>query len=229
MVVGYKAAIGCGVSTGGAEDFGRAATWLAVRGLPALDSMLAALGAVDSERTDYGNACFDSRGAEWHSGGTGLSAALLGAAPAALFVSLAVENEGSRLHLFDVDVPLLQLPHFANAAVRHELPCRVVWHTQLSDARVACMPGEVTVSSGQVRFGGERALRMDVRLFSPGQDSQIAHRVLDTQREQEIYHHGYAVDDDGWARLCRYADNILVAATERSRALGAGAGLRDND
>lgn len=227
----YKAALGVGASVGAAEDLAQAAAWLGLRGLHPVGMIVHAVESIDIGRSVYGSVRLDKACAKWGADGSGvaLSAILLGGAPAALYTSMAVSDPRSTLYLNDLDAPLLQLPHFSRLAQKYELTCTIEWSCRRIKRNAACSGGKVNISHDVCEQEAAGRFDMEVRGQAADNDDAGPLQLLDSTEAQYIYDQGYDVDAEEWGRLGRYADQIMVDATEQSRASGAGAGLRDND
>ncbi len=195
-----RAATGAGWAYGLAEDAGRAAAWLAGRGLDGVGVALASLergpASVVAARSPAG----------WHL--TGARAAAVG--PAGLDL-LAASGPGAGVTLEAVDEPLL-LVGFAGVAARAR-GCDFL--LECAGMTVAQISGTGVEWRGVLPAGAE-SLRL---LHRPGEVSEGAGAATA----------GVEVSDALWARALAAAARSYVPASEASRLRGAGAGLTDND
>lgn len=224
--VSQKAALGVGASLGAAEDAAYAVRWLALRGFPALSLIRQGLFAVDTSVSVFGASGIEDGALVWRPRAEGktLSSVLIGGAAAELFGSM----ETKRISFDQLDFPLIQLAHFAQLSVDRGIALHFEWIGPRSSMKLLC--GDDTL-----RVVGKRGKPM------PSEPCQVkvcqtAKAVSDSgetwacaPQAGRLYQEGCDVDDTDWREIRRLADRILVEASDRSRAVGAGAGLSDND
>lgn len=225
MLISQKAARGAGVAEGAAEDAGSAAVWLALRGFPALEAVYAAVAAVDKGQSIYGDVSVSRNTIDWDPGvgDRSLSAALIGGAAADLFSAVPYNDEPVAC-LHNVDVPLMQLAYFAGNKDGTG-PIRIRYSEEtvsmvysLEDGHLHLIAGEDTpYSSGRYRFEATREP-------ASGRDNATV-----IGEDRTLYLSGIELDEDVWQKLRAYAELTFVEPTERSRVMGAGAGINDND
>lgn len=208
-----KAARGAGMSWGLAEEAGKAARWLAARGLPALPSLAALLDAQDGlpyqvvrpqEETAADGAL------RWRAAGERLCPIACGAALADRAGDPAA---GLSLKLERVAQPLLLLPFLARAA------------DQRSGAIALSLDG------WEIRVGPDGPDDAAALAAAPAEASARL-RPLDrpvAAARAAPGAAGFEAPDDAWETLARFAHRTYVPASDESRLAGAGAGLSDND
>lgn len=228
-ITSHKAALGAGVSTGAAEDLAKAVWWLAVRQLPVLRPVLQGLDAVDTARSVFGQASITKNRIAWHSlqPDKNLSAALIGGAASDLLLSLSVSGMAG-LYMLDLDCPLLLLPHFASAATKAGLNVHILWATEGAQIELTGTDDRIHIvhSEGDPVQCGRYKLQVTLERTVADLSSPL---LFQGAREPDIHRHGYEIEENDWSDLGAFADRNLVRATARSRAVGAGAGLSDND
>jgi hypothetical protein len=195
-----RAATGAGWPYGLAEDAGRAAAWLAARGLDGVGSALASLEAgpapVAAERT---------------AGGWILQGARSVAAGPSCFDLLQAGARGTSVILEDIDQPLMLVGLGGVAAAERGCAYRL----ESGAGFHADIGGDAVTPTGPVPGPGAtlRAVRS-----AEAPDARPSEPVP-----------GVEIDDALWARVKALAAKSYVPATEQSRARGAGAGEIDND
>lgn len=202
-----RAARGTGASWGIAEEAGKAARWLAARGLPGVAVLVALLheqqgqdAAAVSPRVDNG---------AWSSAGAALCPLHTGAAIA----DDAAEIIRIRKIKFQrLRAPLLLLPFLARAARAEARPLRFE-------------AGTLAVS---VDANGAAAADGDMLIaLAPSATLTVQDQVIDAPLQEKL--EAAAVGDATWQALQKLAARTYVPASDRSRLAGAGAGLTDND
>lgn len=199
-----KAARGCGLSWGLAEEAGRASRWLATHDLPA-PQLLADL-LTQNDGVAYTNLAPDCEAEHWSAPAGRLCPLIAGAALSDRLQGLA---PGAAIQLGRCAYPAFLLPALAGG----EGTVVVAW-------------GGVTVTVGPkgVTFDG-RAEALSVQEV----DTVTIRRGEATQGYALPERVRCDIEPDAIEVLQRFAHRTYAPATEESRAAGAGAGLTDND
>ncbi len=228
MLTCQKAARGTGIAEGAAEDLRKAALWLALHGFPAVDSVYDALVAVESGVSAYGEFTLSDDAIDWHPGcgAEGLSAASIGGAAADLF-TLFLPNEDGTACLRSVDVPLLQLAQFA-ANMPATARILIRWFDQNSRIDFRLTAGELGLIACKGAAYASGRFQFEVSQHTCG-NVTVDDNFTVVAEDENMSLRGLDVDEVIWEKLKAFADLTLVEPTARSRALGAGAGLDDND
>jgi len=207
------AAKGAGYSWGMAEEVARAVFWLADRNLPGPAMLLELLSCYSStESVALGVPSIDegqfSAKEKW------LCPVASGCA---LSDSCKKFDDTTRIILSDVKCPLLLLPFIADIAKR-------------SDSVIVLELDEHTVSTDGnlvwLSVSNLASLKQAAAIVCRSASS--AERTL-TSTGFGSSHNRAVIEDYVWEALGRYAHHTYAPATQSSRALGAGAGLNDND
>ncbi len=197
-----KAAIGAGLPVGLAEDAGRAGVWLARHGHDGVAAVVAGIAdgfETPPEPLSRQDGMVFDHARVGRIGPCALDLVMAGAA-------------GDGVILSDVDAPWLMIGLAGYAADEQGAGFELAFS---NGARVCVSPQGLEVS-GQV----------------PGRGCEIAisSRPVDADRGRAAgSDRGAEVDPEHWAQVEVLAARTYVPATEASRALGAGAGLTDND
>lgn len=203
-----RAARGVGLSWGLAEEAGKAVRFLCARGLPGVDALLPLLGAY--EGLPPGAASPDRLSGNTRGAGSFLCPIVAGAA---LSDDPAAVPRASTIVFHNVRAPLLLLPFLSRAARK--------LHVSLSgdgtDLRLHAM------ESGEVAASGSLCVELCAELAVSRVDG-LADVACRTEGTEPVH-----VDDAVWAALQKFAARTYVPASEKSRLMGAGAGLLDND
>ena len=204
-----KAFRGAGYHWGDAEEAGKAAVWLARRGIFAIPPMLALLDHADRLGPDGLRPVITGR--HWQGRGGVLCPICAGAALADLSQQ---PDSGSRLLLRGLLSPILLLPFAASASASMGRPLAISWER----CELVCDgPGVLTGKrDGFTAASGDVALQVVTRGGPPQEPALPETKTVD-------------VDDDLWSALQRLAHRTYVPASDQSRISGAGAGLSDND
>lgn len=200
-----KAARGAGCSWGLAEEAGRAVRWLAARGLPGPEALVALLAWRDG--LDHA-AVVPVPGPE---GWAGLSGPVCPIVAGAMLCDGLWPGGQGALQLGPVVQPLLLLPFAAWLAQARRQALGLSW----GETAVTLAPGGGLAREGpllaaapaRVRIGAEAMGRAAIAV--PGNRARADGAVV--------------------AALERLAARTYAPATEASRLVGAGAGLSDND
>ncbi len=210
-----KAARGAGLPWGVAEEAGRAACWLAARGLAgmsALDSALEGMAAPDWRR------CFPvPEGAVWRADSGEIDALLAGMALADRAGGPLPFSGGGALVLARVRWPLLAVPFLAGVA-------------QASGAGLAVSvgPGAPAIAIG-AQSVGEACRALEGMAFAEAVRVEEASGGAMRPGLPRL-DGGIPVERDVYARLDRRAARTYVPESAESRTRGAGAGdLADTD
>mgnify|MGYP006282351575 CR=1 FL=1 len=202
--VGRKAARGAGLPWGLAEEAGRAARWLAERGLPGPAALAGALQALDgAEPAVHAPRCEEG---VWQASPGPLSPFAVGAA----LWDRATDAPETPVRLGPCLWPVLLLPYAG-------------WIAQARGRAVALTAAGLSATvgpEGALDWEGDPLLpRIDALTLAPSAPPPRA-EALCTQAE---------VAPDIAAALDALGHRTYAPATEASRLAGAGAGLTDND
>ncbi len=211
--MGKRAARGVGLAWGLAEEAGKAARWLTVRGLPGV-SLLADVLAW-SDRRDYAELTPADVDGAWQAPAGPLCPLITGAA----LCDRADEIAGGRVfELGETAQPLLLAPYVAGAAKLTGVTMSIAWDNVV-----------ITISKdGESIEGDHQSLtarstkHIHCRRASNDDASLIPVNELAGPAAS-------AVPDATWSRLAALAQRTFAPATEASRLSGAGAGLSDNN
>ena len=202
-----RAARGCGLSWGLAEEAGKAARWLCARGLPGVPALVPLLRAIDGKPVGKVRIA----AGEWFPAGTFLCPILVGAA---ISDDAAKIGREQNITLHTLRAPLLLLPFLAWLAKHQGVAVCCNWQ----NATAVCSPAGAALS-GEPRT--ELADRVEI-IF--GADVSPDTPLLEGVEPVEV-------EDCVWRELQTLAARTYVPASDRSRLQGAGAGsgLSDND
>lgn len=200
-----KAFRGAGYHWGEAEDAGKAAIWLARRGLPAIEPVLAVLNSAQGDPARLRPVI---SGAAWRGGAGTLCPVLAGIALADGAVAL---TPGPTARFERLLSPVLLLPFVAAAAEASGSTLTLDW----SEGMAVVQPRGVIVD-------GDGLIPADVTLHVVRGDGPDAPVLAASARTLQV-------EPAHWQALNRYAVETYVPATDHSRIAGAGAGLADND
>lgn len=200
-----KAFRGAGYHWGEAEEAGKAAVWLARRGLPAIDPILTVLDAAQGSASALKPVI---AGEAWRGRDGKLCPVLAGIALADGAVALTPRSTPRFERLLS---PILLLPFVAAAAEASGFTLTLDWPQ-----------GMAVVEPRGVIVDGEGLLTADVTLHVVSGDVPQAPVLAASARVLDA-------DPAQWDALNRYAVRTHVPASEHSRTAGAGAGLADND
>lgn len=201
-----KAVRGAGYHWGEAEEAGKAAVWLARRGLPVAEPLLAVLRAAGRDPA----ALRPVPGGHRASAAGPLCPLLAGIMIADGVVAL---EAGTRLTLERLLSPLLLLPFMALAAGTTGQALVLDWPEGSATVTASAAWADWTSVPSE---GSAATLGVAPAPAQNGTPRPESHRVLD-------------VDSAAWDALNAFAAETYVPATDRSRLAGAGAGLADND
>lgn len=208
----HKAYRGIGRPWGLAEEAGRAAAWLASRGLPGPDMFALLVQRFDG--TDCQDCTPDNLASPWKASGTGLCPIIAGSslcdAPSSI-------RERDGLPMDSVVAPLLLLPFVASVAGKNGRDLAVEWR----DVRAVCTPNGYRIRGETSDLVADRA---DMTLFRLQESGTRAGEDLTEANRQRV-----RCSDTTFATLDHFAHRTYVPETELSRLKGAGAGLTDND
>jgi Protein of unknown function (DUF3726) len=204
-----KAARGAGLTWGLAEDAAKAARWLAAFGLPWPETLLRLLAA----RNAPAIATLETATGVHLSGADGGSLSPLLCGPH--LGDRAADFAATSVHLVKVATPLWLLPFAAQAAFATRRPVRL--RSSPADVLVERRRCVLLRGSLEALAGNDP---VDVACEAgTGEHDGIDLAPVDRAR----------VPIDTWGALEALAARTYVPASERSRALGAGAGETDND
>ena len=206
--MGKRAARGAGLSWGLAEEAGKAARWLAARGLPGPDQLAEILTLNDGK--SYDDLAPVSIEGEWRAPSDRLCPLVCGAALCDRAGEIAA---GREIELGPVARPLLLAPYVAAAARQAGCAIELSW----TGAAMVFAPEGVSIDAAPEALTARgadhaRCRRVDGPVTAPSADPCTG-----------------AVDAETWTRLNAFALRTFAPATEASRLAGAGAGLTDND
>lgn len=203
-----KAARGSGLSWGLSEEAGKAARWLARKGLPGPEKLAQLL--TQNQGAAYDSLCPVEVSAEWHARDGALCPIISGAVLCDHAAQLAA---GDPVALGPVSFPILLLPFAAGAASVTGQPVKAAW------------PGTSVV------IGADGALHIDAddTLQSDRTDTVRLSTSTDAPSPNVPEASRYDIPDDTAKVLGAFAHKTYAPETEESRLAGAGAGLTDND
>lgn len=229
-----NAASGAGAPTGLAEDAGAAAAWLALRGLPVAPVIRLALDGLVSGTSG------PPQFGQWRDGRVTSAApcvsAVLAASPACDVLLAEPCDDWPAVRFDAIDAPLLVAAAAGLASARYGASFVVNWESGGGTVRfvserestVAHVPGRPAPWHPEpAALTIERAGAGE---FDTGHwPGDVIGADAFARARSHVLAHGVAVDDGDWDRLRSLAARMLVPASERSRAVGAGAGLIDFD
>ena len=208
---GRRAARGSGMHWGLAEEAGKAARWLAERDMPGAQ-LLACLLTANRER-NYENVAPVIIGNRWKAAKGELCPVCSGAA---LRDRIGMLTRDEEVRLIAVAYPLLLIPFLDQSWHPNGETYELRW----GDIRVSVCAGDVALACNE-----------DSALLSEHADEvtvQIgAARTLQPTHQPRSVAVGTPIS--AWRALDALAKRTYVAASEESRARGAGAGSTDND
>ncbi|MCP4212572.1 MAG: DUF3726 domain-containing protein [Halieaceae bacterium] len=202
-----KAARGCGLDWGLAEEAGKAARWLAAYNLPGPESALAQLQELAAK--DYRAFMPQNSTSPWQASGGLLCPIITGAA---LADHSAQMLDAKVFTLGPTAFPLLLAASVGQAARRH----RTVFTTAWGEVQISCFENGLSIDGNH-----DDLLLARVDTVSCRQDDL-------SRPQQPPSTLAYAIDEATVKGIDELTCKIYAPATEASRA-GAGAGLTDND
>jgi hypothetical protein len=203
-----RAARGAGMSWGMSEEAGKATRWLASHGLPGADLLVDTLAQNDGvPHSDIAPAFYDD---VWKARSGVLCPLISGAALNDCADKLAAAQP---IIMANVCHPLLAVPFAAWAAIHIKAPITVSWldtrcTTDGFGLQVDGPLDQIEMRNPVLVTCAQAADRVDT-ITAPGLRGDV--------------------NDTTWARLNAFAHRTYARATDESRALGAGAGISDND
>lgn len=208
---GRRAARGAGLAWGLAEEAGRAARWLAERGLPGIELLQALLAANDGRA--YADMAPVIDGARWRSARGPLCPVCCGAALADRWASI---GSGAPVRIDPIACPLLLLPFLHRRA---EVSART-WELRWPSVRAVLSPDALAIGcDDDAAPGGSRAVTVTIAR-GRGDAPTVTHPVRDD---------GVPIASTVWQAIDGLAQRTYVPGTDESRARGAGAARTDND
>ena len=207
-VMGKRAARGAGLPWGLAEEAGKAARWLAARGLSGPEQLAEILTLNDGK--SYEDLAPVSVDGEWRARADRLCPLVCGAALSDRATEIAA---GREFELGPVSRPLLLAPYAAAAAEQAGCSIELSW----DGAAMVVTPEGLSIDTAPDA------------LTARGADHVRCRRVEGTETVSPAGQRARTVDAETWARLNAFALRTFAPATEASRLAGAGAGLTDND
>ena len=229
-----RAAAGGGVPFGLAEDFGRAATWIASSGLDPAEMCASAL-----KKLEYGQSCLKATLTEGNQeilltaeSGKQLSAIQAGAAVCDL-ISVQLENPKNMQSIVaeKVDCPFLVCAAIGAAnydrweiswPASDDTPCSVLfcedgsWKSSWKDGKIPEVIDAVDVKVIFVNNREDYYEKWNGKTIYSGNNKK---KLLETG--VPVY--------DSWSEIYSFFKRCLVPSTEESRKSGAGAGLVETD
>lgn len=208
---GRRAARGAGMSWGLAEEAGKAARWLAERGLPGVELLIRLLTANDGRA--YVSMAPEIVGHQWRAPTGDLCPVCCGAA---LCDRMDLFAGGEEIHLGATAYPLLLAP-FLDPSRRSDMgSCELHW----SNVRLLIAADGVRLEcEHEVAHLSEHVDEVRVLVRSDRQ-APSTHHPLVASVETPL---------DVWRAMNALAKRTYVPASEESRMRGAGAGRPDND
>lgn len=203
-----RAARGAGLSWGLAEEAGKAARWLASRGLPGVQALLELLTRNDGKR--YDELAPVSIDGVWRAHSGPLCPIVSGAAICDRADEIAA---GHGVELGRTTQPMLLAPFAAGVAKLTRTTVVLSW-----DGVV------ITFTPDRVSIEGEYAA-----LTAPNTDRVYCRRARARLVAVPADPVDGNVDANAWIQLTVFAHRTLAPATDASRLAGAGARLTDND
>jgi len=206
-----RAARGAGLPWGLAEEAGKAARWLTVRGLFSAERLAGILGRHD--RHNHADLAPTDLDGVWQATSGGLCPLIAGTA----LCDIAADIADSRtIKLGETREPLWLAPYVAGAAKLTGAVISIAWDdviVTLSDKGEGIEGNESALTAS--RTSGVRCQHA----------SQLNAPTALTQESARIP----AVPTTAWSRLEALAQRTYAPSTEASRLSGAGAGLTDNN
>lgn len=204
-----RAARGAGLSWGLAEEAGKAARWLATRGLPGVEVLARVLTCNDG--VDYARLAPQMSGAEWRAEGGALCPLCAGAA---ISDRAGLLDHGVTLR--DVSFPLLLAPFAHRAALASGCDYELRWQ----GVRLKTGADGFTLLEGDtvtLAVASAVAARIEVGLpATPGEVGGECRRVF-APHDASV-----SIPLDAWRTLEELAGRTYVPATAESRERGAG-------
>ena len=207
--MGKRAARGAGLPWGLAEEAGKAARWLTVRGLPGADQLADIL--TRNDKRDYADLAPQAVDGIWQAPAGRLCPLITGAALCDRAAEIA---NGRLIELGKTAQPLLLVPYVAGAAKLTGAAITIAWNEVT-----------VTLSSDGERIDGDR------RSLAARSTARVRCRLADQMigPAEQVHEPVAPVDAATWSQLSAFAQRTFAPATEASRLAGAGAGLSDNN
>lgn len=203
-----RAMRGISMGWGIAEEAGKAARFLCSRGLPALEVLLPLLKAEDGIAA--AELAPQTAGGTWRPRGSFICPVLAGTALADDGAELARQRT---IVVDAVRSPLLLLPFVTRLARAERCTVKATW----PGASTTCSAGGRIAVSGNMN--SVEPLQVEITFGAEASNGQLL-----TERLEPV-----TVDDALWQDLQTFAARTYVPASDRSRLMGAGAGLSDND
>jgi hypothetical protein len=210
-----KAAKGCGLPWGVADEAGKAVRWLHAFGLDAVTGYASLLGQYDHRNhLDYAPISLEGI---WLARSEILSPIMTGISLCDCLKMMTQQP----IKTADIAWPLLAAGFLGQAALTKEHAVRISW----SDVSLVLSRDELHVSGKPEDLNAASASSLTCERLSATGDSELA----DSGASLDLHIGDAAVDETAWVQLSEYAHRTYVEATEASRLSGAGAGLNDND
>ncbi len=210
-----KAARGCGLPWGVADEAGKAMRWLHAFGLDAVTEYAMLLGKYDHSRyLEYAPLSLEG---VWQARAEILSPIMVGVS---LCDCLEMMTQRT-IETAEIARPLLAAGFLGQTALDKEQKVRIKW----GNVALVLYRDELYVFGKTEDLTIASTTSLTCERLSVVGDSMFE----DSGVRQELHIGDAVVDPDAWAQLSEYAYRTYVEATEASRLSGAGAGLNDND
>lgn len=207
--MGKRAARGAGLSWGLAEEAGKAARWLTVRGYPGVEQLADILTRNDKQ--NYPELAPVDVDGIWQAPVGRLCPLITGAALCDRAAEIA---DGRVIELGETAQPLLLAPYVAGAVKLTGVAMSIGW----DDMVMTLTPEGVALDGNQNALTAKSTDNLCCRhVEQPGAPITLVNAPP------------VAIDDATWSRLAAFAQRTFAPATEASRLSGAGAGLSDNN
>jgi hypothetical protein len=204
-----KAARGCGLPWGVADEVGKAVRWLHVFGLDGVSLIVSLLQQVDHREPLM--VAPQSLDGTWRGPQDLLSPLLVG--PSLCDCMQIMPDTG--IQTGAIAFPLLTVGFLGQAALSRGLAVRVEWQ----DVSLDLYRDHLSISGNQDCLACARAETLCCKRLALSEEAQSMPLVIGDAE----------VDATAWDCLEKYAHQTYVEASEASRLSGAGAGLNDND
>jgi hypothetical protein len=210
-----KAARGCGLPWGVADEAGKAVRWLHAFGLDAVTGYATLLDQYDhSNHLDYAPLSLEG---VWQARSDILSPIMTGIS---LCDCLEMMKQQT-IETANIAWPLLAAGFLGQVALEKEQAVRISWN----DVSLVLYRDELNVSGKAEDLDVARVSSLTCERLS----SADGHELTEFGTSLDLHIGDAGVNKSAWTQLSEYAHRTYVEATEASRLSGAGAGLNDND
>jgi len=203
-----KATRGAGYPWGLAEEAGKAARWLAARGLPGPEALAGLL--TENDGRAYADMQPVHTASGWQAASGRLCPIMAGAALEDRALDLVTD---ARVYASNLSWPLLLLPFLAQAARLANVGLATGWQ----DLEVLINPAGIGLNGPRERCLTAHTSRIDIQT-ADATPCPIPSSAL-----------GCPVPAPAWQILDRFSARTYVPASAASRLAGAGAGIHDSD